>query len=236
MRVALVFLLSASLCACAQPTTDGDVPEKPMQLSDFAKNDIDEIADIHISRMREHLATLMRKLYRRNPGQWKMHDKPSAEFVVQRVFRPQRVPDFVELGGRRSIDAIRLAFDETYVGDRVLALIAGLTDMVQQAYGGKREFYLLDSLDAQKLYNSARNIEIAAWLLRTGRNTTGNKNGTPLVLSHSIEGEELNLSFERLFGKMISLQDTIAQIAAGRTNRTIRTVTQRLLGAVFLPI
>ncbi|MFT5446459.1 MAG: hypothetical protein ACI9DC_001626 [Gammaproteobacteria bacterium] len=215
----------------AQPATT-QITAKPLRLEDFAKSDIDQVAEIHITLIREHLATLMRKLYKRNPRQWRGANKPSAEFVVQRVFRAARVPDFVELGGRRSVDAIRLAFDDSFSGDRVLALISGLTAMVHKAYGEKREFYVLDTLDQQKLYNSARNIELAAWLLRT---RTDNK-GQLLVLSHSVEEEEINLSFERLFGKIISLQDTLAQIVVGRSNRTIRTVVQRMVGAVFLPI
>jgi hypothetical protein len=240
----------AFLSACVQSTTTaphgasaatGDPPSanttpgvtaKPLQLADFAKNDIDLIAEIHVALVREHLATLMRKLYKRNPRQWRGNNKPSAEFMVQRVFRAQRVPNVVELGGRRGVAAIRLAFDDNYNGDRVLALIAGLTDMVQRSYGGQREFYLLDTLDPQKLYNSARNIELAAWLLRTRTDATG----MPLVLSHAIEDEPTNLSYERLFGKIISLQDTVAQIVAGRSNRTIRIVVQRMVGAVFLPI
>ena len=56
---------------------------------------------------------------------------------------------------------MRLAFEESYEGDRVLALIEGLRGMVLDAYNGQQEFYLLDELDPQKLYNAARNIEIA---------------------------------------------------------------------------
>jgi hypothetical protein len=245
-RALLALLHCATLSACAlqlpgaqdgtashPPANAGaGVTAKPLQISDFAKSDVDQIAEIHLASVRAHLMTLMRKLYKRNPSQWRTHNKPSEEFMVQRVFRPARVPDFVELGGRRAVPAIRLAFDDSYQGDRVLALVAGLTEMVQQAYGGKREFYLIDSLDPQKLYNSARNIELAAWLLRTRMDNRG----TPLVLSYGIGDEATNLSFERVFGKIISLQDTLAQIVAGRTNRTIRTVVQRMVGAVFLPI
>ncbi len=203
-----------------------------MRLADFAKSDIDQVAEIHLNEARDHLATLMRKLYRRNPSQWRRTGKPSAEFVVQRVFRGPRVPDFVELEGRRGVAAVRAALDPAYGGDRVLALGAGLADMLDSAYGGRREFFLLDTLDPQKLYNSARNIELAAWLLRT---RTG-ADGRPLLLSHSLPDEPLNLSFERVVGKLISLQDTLAKIIAERSNRTIRTVTLRMVGAAFLPI
>jgi hypothetical protein len=49
------------------------------------------------------------------------------------------------------------------------------------------------------------------------------------------EGDELNLSFERLFGKMINAQDMMAQIMADRSNRTIKNVIQTLVTA-FIPI
>jgi hypothetical protein len=226
-------VLIVSLASGCAPTHEAtDVSVRPMRVSDLAKSDIDEMTEIHLRQARDHLATLMRKLYRRNPVQWRAAGRPSAEFVVQRVFRPPRVPDFVELQGKRGVDAVRLAFDDSFTGDRVLALIAGLAAMLDTAYGNKREFFMLDSLDAQKLYNSARNLEIAAWQLRTRRGTSGQL----LLLSHSLQGEEVNLSFERLFGKLISLQDTLALLVANRSNRTIRTVVQRMASAVFLPI
>jgi len=203
-----------------------------MHFSDLGKTDVDQLTEIHLQRARDHLATLMRKLYRRNPAQWRSARRPSAEFMVQHVFGGPRVPEFAELEGRRGVDAVRLAFDDGYRGDRVLALMAGLAAMLDKAYGDKREFFLFDTLDPQKLYNSARNLEIAAWQLRTKKAASGQ----PLLLSNSLPGEEVNLSFERLFGKLISLQDTLALVVAGRTNRAIRTVVQRMASAVFLPL
>ena len=104
--------------------------------------------------------------------------------------------------------------------------------MIFLAYNEKTQFYLIDSFDPQKLYNSARNIEIAAWKLANARDARGE----PLLLSNEIAGDARNLSFEREFGKMIAYQDVMAQIAAQRTNRIIRRVVQTLATAVFLPI
>ena len=103
--------------------------------------------------------------------------------------------------------------------------------MVLLSYNGKTEFYMTDGLDAQKLYNSARNIEIAAWKLANARDARGD-----LLMLSNEAGDVQNLSFEREIGKMIAYQDTMAQIAAQRTNRTIRKVVQTLATAVFLPI
>ena len=82
--------------------------------------------------------------------------------------------------------------------------------MIFLAYNEKTQFYLTDSFDPQKLYNSARNIEIAAWKLANARDARGE----PLLLSNEIAGDARNLSFEREFGKMIAYQDVMAQIAA----------------------
>jgi len=55
------------------------------------------------------------------------------------------------------------------------------------------------------------------------------------ILTNSVEGEIQNLSYERLFGKIISLQDTMAQIVSNRSGRIIKEVVQ-IAGMAFLPI
>ena len=152
--------------------------------------------------------------------------------ALARAFDPHAEFRFAELGNVRGTEAILLALKPDYAGDRVFAFGVGLASMVFLSYGGKTEFYLIDTLDAQKLYNCARNIEIAAWKLADARDPRGE----PLILSNEIAGDVRNLSFEREFGKMIAYQDVMAQIAAQRTNRTIRRVVQTLATAAFLPI
>lgn len=201
-------------------------------MKDLAKSDLDLIAESSYREMMTGLRTLITKLYRRNPDAWRATGKPDRQYAVKRVFRARRVPDSVELHGRRASEAVRLAFDEHYTGDRVLAFVAGLTAMVQDAYGGRDEFYLFDKIDPRKLYNSARNIEIAAWLLGSKRNVRDQ----PFLLADSRPGETRNLSFERLFGRLIGTRDTLAEFVADRTDRTIRHVIQRIAGAIFLPI
>ena len=46
----------------------------------------------------------------------------------------------------------------------------------------------------------------------------------------------INVMGRMEFGKMIAYQDVMAQIAAQRTNRTIRRIVQTLATAVFLPL
>ena len=104
--------------------------------------------------------------------------------------------------------------------------------MLMSSYEYKTEFYLLDSLDGQKLYNSARNIEITAWKLGHDVDT----NGELFLYTNSLPGEPVNLSYERIFGKLIATQDNLALIIADKNNRTIKKVIQSMASAIFLPI
>ena len=133
---------------------------------------------------------------------------------------------------RKPTDIIRLALDERFQGDRVLAYIIGLRKMLMASYDNHSEFFYLTSIDQQKLYNSARNIEIAAWLLAKKRDSEGNL----LMLSDSLSGEVRNLSYQRIFGKMIATQDNLAQIIAQKNGRINKTFVVRAATLAFLPI
>jgi hypothetical protein len=137
---------------------------------------------------------------------------------------------FMSINGIKSIDCIWLSVDEDIEGDRVQAFNAGLQTMIFEAYQGQREFYMIDFLDAQKLYNSARNVEVASWLIRTKQSASG-----AVFLVSSGDSEEVNLSFERLFGKIINAQDMIAQIMANRQHRVLKSALQSMVTA-FIPI
>lgn len=220
------------LAACATGGEPSSVRSGPFQLQQVAKSDIDDVAEVHVEAVIADLRALMTKLYRRNPREWRETGKPSLEWAVAQLFDTDFAWTFPELEDKRGTDLIHLAFEDDYEGDRVLAFVAGLLSMIHASYGGRTEFYVTDTLDPQKLYNSARNVEIAVWKLSNDRDARG----APYLLSNSLADEEPNLSFERLFGKVIARQDAMAKIVAGRTNRTIKHVIQRMLGAVFLPI
>jgi len=207
-------------------------PEQDFKPSDLAKSDIDVAAEVHLQESLASSRLIMEKLYRRNPREWRRGGHASLDAAVDRAFDPRFEFRFAELGNVRGTDAIMLAFKPDYPGDRVFAYGVGLASMILISYNGKTEFYLTDALDAQKLYNSARNVEIAAWKLANAREA----NGQLFLLSNEISIEVSNLSFEREFGKIIAYQDVMARITAQRTNRTIRRVTQTLATAVFLPL
>jgi len=195
-------------------------------MSSLVKNDIDLVTETHQRVVFAALRELAVKLYKRNPCEWKKEGHRTMEEAVNAICSDP----FPRVNGKISIDSIRLAFDEEFPGDRVKAFIAGIETMVLNSYDGHRTFYIYNMLDAQKLYNSARNIELASWLIRTKRDSNDR-----LLLLSSGEWDEVNLSFERLFAKMINAQDMMAQIIADRSHRQIKNVIQTLMTA-FIPI
>ena len=198
----------------------------------LVKTDVGVVLEIHVREVRSLMRELMVKLYKRNPRELKKSRFPTAEENIDRLFEQRHGWNFPELGGKRDIEAIKLTFDEDFRGDRVFAFVSGLTSMLMASYKYKQEFYVLDSVDAQHLYNSARNIEIAVWRLAQERDSYSEL----FLYSNSLPGEVRNLSYERIFGKLIALQDTMAIIIAGKTNRTLIKVVQRMVTAVFLPV
>nr|WP_211091327.1 hypothetical protein [Pseudothauera rhizosphaerae] len=220
------------LVACSSPGTaprDGRLPSFAPQ--HLAKTDIDRFAEAHQRRVFISLRRLAEKLYRRNPREWRKSGAAGPEEAVARLFDGRHGWRLEELGYRRDIEALQIAFHPEYRGDRVAAFTVGLASMVQGAFGDKVEFYLLDELNAQRIYNAARNVEIAAWKLSTARD----ERGAPLLLSNEI-GEVANLSFEREFGRIIGQLEVLSDVVEEKTERTVTRVVQNMATAVFLPV
>lgn len=229
MALGSVLLLAAGMGACATRQLPDGRRETTFDPSQLAKGDIDRVVEMHRAEVVASLRRLTDKLYRRNPREWRKGSQPSLEAAVVLVFDLPAARQ--ALGGRREREAALLAFREDYAGDRVLALMGGLMDMVDGAFEHKESFYLLDSLDAQKLYNCARNVEVAAWKLNTARDA----GGEPL-LHANVDGPVRNLSFEREVGRVVGLLDTLSRIVADKNGRSVTRVTQTLASAVFLPV
>ena len=236
----LVFFLLLPACTSTQsypptaPSTGRRAPpsEAQFKLSDLAKSDIDSVSEVHFRESIASAKLLTEKLYRRNPRELKKSNVTTPEAGVARAFDPGHAWRFTELSNQRGIEALAIAFRADFTGDGVFAFGVGIGSMIAQAYNDKSQFYITDSLDAQRLYNSARNLEIAAWKLANAKGA----NGELLLLSNEMGPGAANLSFERELGKLIAYQDALALVMAQRTNRTIRRVSQTLATAVFLPL
>lgn len=237
-RLVFAFLLLNLLSACATSGTMATkkmVPEQQDRstLNQLGKTDFDRITDVEVRENTESLRTLMIKLYKRNPHELEKSTSDSAEKMATWVLdgAAQHHYKFESINNLQDTEAIFLAFKADYQGDRVLAFIVGLQTMLIKAHGGKTDFYFTDSVDPQRIYNVARNIEIAAWKLSNSRNAAGNL----YLLTNEMNEKEKNLSFEREFGKMIGRTDLYAITLAEKSERLLSRVMQNLATALFLP-
>ncbi|NOX35825.1 MAG: hypothetical protein GXP56_19205 [Deltaproteobacteria bacterium] len=184
-----------------------------------------------MKRVTSLLKTLTEKLYKKNPYELHKTSGQTIESRLRQIFICPPGKKYKELDFKDSTDAILLGFEPGFKGDRVFALMYGLYTMIHKSYNSKCELFMLDYLNEQNLYNSARNIEIFVWRLKTRKKNDGRL----FILTNSLEGKIKNLSFERIFGKLISLQDTMALIISNRTGRVIKEAVQ-IAGMAFLPI
>lgn len=220
------------MAACVtSPSGSGPKGTNGFDPAQLAKTDTDRMADAHRREVFASLRLLAEKLYRRNPREWRKGGANSPEAAVGRLFEPRYAWRLPEFEGKWGTDMVLLALREDYRGDRVAAFIGGLGGMLNVAFEGKPEFFVLDDLDPQKLYNSARNLEIAVWKLAQARDAEGRL----LLLSNEMS-PEYNLSFEREFGKMIGSLDMLARFVADKTHRGIAKAIQNVASFVFLPV
>ena len=200
-------------------------------VKNLAKSDIDLVTDEFIDETRALVLELTVKLYRRNPDQLSRGARSSAEERLAQLRESSGILAFAELGGAQELEALELVFDPDFAGDRVFALVVGLGGMLRLAYGYNTENFMFDSLNSELLETSARNTEILLWRLKNNRRS----DGRPWLITSEYQGVVDNLSFERLFGKLIALQDMMARIADGSTNRAV-TKTVRTATSVFIPL
>lgn len=230
----LGWTLWLAACATSAPPLNGkSVPEQNdrSSFSQLGKSDLDRMADVEMRENTDSLRTLMIKLYKRNPKELRKSTSGTVDDMVGWVFEGNHGWKFKAIKGVQGTDALYLAFNPDYQGDRVLPLIVGLQTMLIKAHGGKTEFYLTDSIDPQNVYNAARNVEIAAWKLSTTRDV----NGRLYLLTNELSESEHNLSFEREFGKIIARLDLYAVTLSEKSQRMITRVAQSLATAIFLP-
>lgn len=203
----------------------GSCSTNSFKLVDIAKSDTSLVIDIHRQATRALLKELTIKLYKRNPRELAKNDRLLDERLAQ-LFAHGGTLQFPELGEGIETVLMERALSPEFNGDRVFCLMAGLIGMMNHSYNYLDDFYLLHKLDEQKLYKSARNIERLAWRL----------NNKPLLLTNSLQPNKLNLSFERMYGKLIAHQDAMALIAADSNKRVRNFMVQGVASVLFMPL
>lgn len=237
-RTLIVSLLTTCLTGCGSTR-----PSLPFDSAAGGTESIssDQMAQTDFNRtltiaMRDNLASLvnlMGKLYRRNPREWRKTGKASLEDAITavRISIESRTPP-PGVAGLRDIQLLAVSLDPAYSGDRVAAFVYGMADTIIAAHAGKTRFYAFDLLNAQHVYNAARNVEAAAWLLSTRRDAAGQ----PLLLANEMTDKGVNLSFEREFGALIGRLDLVANLLGENTRRIGINYAQNFFFFRFLPV
>lgn len=231
----LLIAISIILSGCVAGTShSGEGPSgEGMTFDQIIQTDFNRIVTIAMRDNIESLKILTEKLYRRNPDEWRKTTAKSIDEAIRRsnAAIDNRTPP-KPLHGLSDIQILSVSLDPTYPGDRVAAFVYGLADTIIRAHNGESRFYVTDSIDAQHVYNAARNVEIAAWLLATRKD----KHNQPLLLANEIGPDGTNLSFEREFGKIIGRLDLIANLMDENLRRVGINYVQGLLFFNFLPV
>ena len=229
----LILLLPFLLFSCSSSTLEkkNSTQYDKGSINQFGKSDFDRMADYEIRENIESLKILMIKFYKKNPNQLKKSTSDNAEKMTNWVFNGDHNWKFNRINNAQGVDALNQVFDANFEGDRVLSLIAGLYTMLIKAHGDKKEFYIFDSLDPQKIYNASRNFEIIVWKLSSKKDSEGR----PYLLSNSINSSEANLSFEREFAKIIGRTDYFAFTLSEKTERAVTRAIQSFTTGIFLP-
>jgi hypothetical protein len=228
---------SVMLAACMSPpapSRDGHIPDtESMSADQFMQTDFNRTVTLEMRDNLDSLYTLAEKLYRRNPREWHKSGMSDQAVAMKRLrtMIANRTPP-ASLAGLHDIQILAVSLDPGFRGDRVAAFVFGLADTIIAAHNGKTRFYVADVLDSQRVYNAARNVEAAAWLLASRRDKTGQ----PLLLANEMTVNAVNLSFEREFGAIIGRLDLIANLLGENGRRVGINYAQGLLFFNFLPV
>jgi hypothetical protein len=227
--VAISVVLLAG-CKTTPPVNGRAVPEANLDVGQLVESDPNRMANLEVRDNLKTLFVLMDELYARNPLEWKRGIATSRENAEAQVRKA--VDDHTPLPGlnARDTSAIRLGLDPDFKGDRIATLIYGVGDMLITAHGGKKTLYLIDGLDAQRVYNASRNIEIIMWTLADRKDAAGH----PLLYADVGRDNNKNISVEQAFGTMIGRTDLVAEFIAEKYRRAVIDYAQSFIGGQFL--
>ena len=200
--------------------------------TNITKTDIDIVSEIHVINAKGYIEELIIKLYKLNPIYLQKNNKFNkiSEVIID-IFKETDISK-IDKSGKENIDYILKGFEKSFNGDRVYFISKGLYGMINASYNYKDKFYLTDpKLSSEKLMNTAINIETLVWRLSNTK-----KNGEILIKTNNIDDDKINLSFERLFGKLINNQENMSRIISSQQGRDVQKVAKRIVSTIFLPI
>jgi len=230
LREPLIVLIAAAaalaLAGCAA-TRSTDRAES-YDTREWMQSSANRIANLALRDNLQSIRRVQTSLYRRNPREWRKW-AASADDASQRTWDAvtQATP-LAALGGKdgkSGIDAVRVAFEPGYTGDRVAALVYGWASMLKEANGNTWEQTMVDGVNAENSYRAARNLEISLWLIgsKTGAD------GQPLLLATEISDRGRNLVTDRELSKVVARLDLMAAQADEKYRRAALDFSQNLI-------
>jgi len=236
IRIGLALTLALALTGCKTDLfSTQDIPE---EVKGIAKTSVDYALDAHLNATTEGLEELMRELYRLNPEELEKMPTATVDERVALVL-PDRTYDelrFGELNSHRGTEAMQLAFEPRFIGDRVFALMVGIVSQMRIAYNDKLEFFALNRLDSENLENFANNMEIVRVSLerRTG------PDGQPII-RHEGDVELLESGLPKptpgqILDRLVGHQRVLVSITSGWRGRAHQAAVKTMGAVIMLPI
>lgn len=227
------------LAGCQTNFSDADLEREElvtnrssMGAGELLQTDANRVATIAMRNNLHGLYILLEKLYKRNPREWRKTSN-SLENARKLVFDTiENDLSFPGLNNKKSIEALYISMDPDFTGDRAGAFIYGLATMIIIAHGDHTKFYISDVVNAQYIYNAARNVEIAQWILMQRKDA----NNQPLLISNEISKKGYNLTFAIELAKISGRLDLVSEMLDERFRRVGTNYVHNLLFLTFLPV
>jgi len=198
---------------------------------EWLQSGANRVANLALRDNLESVRRVQLSLYRRNPREWRKW-AASQDEAARRVWElAMSDAPLPQLNGATGIDAVRAAFDLNYSGDRVAALVVGWTGMLKQANGNTWSQTMLDGVDAENAFRTARNMEISLWLLYARRDAKDQ----PLLLSTEISEQGRNLVVDRELSKVVARLDLLAAQADEKYRRAALDFSQSVIMGSMAP-
>ncbi len=195
------------------------------KVKNLAKTDIDIVADTIVNNLDDYILRLAHELYRTNPEELAKSRNFSLEQRLNQIVDYPVEVAYREIDNKRQVKAIELALDDSYDGDRVFALMIGISSMIRISYDNQREFFIFDSIDPQKLYDSSYNLQLLKQKLL---------NMSPKLFRIDTNYGDTNNAYA-LIEKIGTTQDLMSHIISDKTSRVIN---KTIIGTAtaFVPI
>lgn len=227
LKLLLSAALAASLAGCGMTRSTQRAESYANQ--EWLQSGANRIANLAVRDNLESVRRVQLSLYKRNPREWRKW-AASQEAAAKRVWDDAiNGASMQQLNGATGIDAVRFAFDPNFQGDRVAALVVGWVSMLKQANGNTWSQTMIDGVDAENAFRTARNVEISLWLLYARRDAKDQ----PVLLSTEISDQGRNLVVDRELSKVVARLDLLAAQADEKYRRAALDFSQGwLMGSV----